>query len=50
VYGVRQPIADSWLRSLDASAAKEDGDFAPRFDLAAVTTDSLAYSASSHCR
>jgi nucleoside-diphosphate-sugar epimerase len=39
---VRQSIADSWPRSLDASAAKEDWDFKPRFDLAAMTIDMLA--------
>jgi len=39
---VRQSIADSWPRSLDASAAKEDWDFAPCFDLAAMTADMLA--------
>jgi len=39
---VRQSIADSWPRSLDASAAKEDWGFAPSFDLAAMTTDMLA--------
>lgn len=39
---VRQSIADSWPRSLDASAAREDWRFAPRFDLAAMTADMLA--------
>jgi nucleoside-diphosphate-sugar epimerase len=39
---VRQSIADSWPRSLDASAATEDWGFAPRFDLAAMTSDMLA--------
>lgn len=34
---VRQAIADSWPRSLDASAAREDWGFAPRFGLAAMT-------------
>jgi nucleoside-diphosphate-sugar epimerase len=39
---VRQAIADSWPHSLDDSAAREDWGFAPRFDLAAMTTDMLA--------
>jgi nucleoside-diphosphate-sugar epimerase len=39
---VRQSIADSWPQSLDAHAATEDWGFAPRFDLAAMTTDMLA--------
>jgi nucleoside-diphosphate-sugar epimerase len=39
---VRQSIADSWPESLDARAASEDWGFAPRFDLAALTTDMLA--------
>jgi nucleoside-diphosphate-sugar epimerase len=39
---VRQSIADSWPRSLDASAARDDWGFAPRFDLASMTTDMLA--------
>jgi nucleoside-diphosphate-sugar epimerase len=38
---LRQSIADSWPQSLDASAACEDWGFAPRFDLAAMTTDML---------
>jgi nucleoside-diphosphate-sugar epimerase len=39
---VRQSIADSWPRSLDASAAKEDWGFAPSFNLTAMTTDMIA--------
>ena len=39
---VRQAIADSWPRSLDDSAAREDWGFAPRYDLAAMTADMLA--------
>jgi nucleoside-diphosphate-sugar epimerase len=39
---VRQSIADSWPEALDARAAGEDWGFAPRFDLAAMTTDMLA--------
>ncbi|MFI5022171.1 MAG: L-threonine 3-dehydrogenase [Alphaproteobacteria bacterium] len=38
----RQSIADSWPRSLDDSAAREDWGFSPRFDLAAMTADMLA--------
>lgn len=38
----RQAIAESWPRSLDDSAAREDWGFAPRFDLAAMTADMLA--------
>ena len=39
---VRQSIADSWPEALDARTASEDWGFAPRFDLAAMTTDMLA--------
>jgi nucleoside-diphosphate-sugar epimerase len=39
---VRQSIADSWPRSLDDSAAREDWGWAPRFDLATMTADMLA--------
>ena len=39
---LRQSIADSWPQSLDASAAQDDWRFAPRFDLAAMTSDMLA--------
>ena len=39
---IRQSIADSWPRSLDDSAAREDWGFAPQFDLAAMTVDMLA--------
>ena len=39
---VRQGIADTWPRSVDTSAAREDWGFAPRFDLAAMTTEMLA--------
>jgi nucleoside-diphosphate-sugar epimerase len=38
---VRQAIADSWPHSLDASAAAEDWDFGPHFDLAAMTSDMI---------
>jgi nucleoside-diphosphate-sugar epimerase len=39
---VRQAIADSWPRSLDDTAARADWDWAPRFDLRAMTADMLA--------
>ena len=39
---MRQSIADSWPRSLANDAARVDWGFAPRFDLAAMTTDMLA--------
>jgi nucleoside-diphosphate-sugar epimerase len=39
---VRQSIADSWPRSLDDSAARQDWGWAPRFDLATMSTDMLA--------
>jgi nucleoside-diphosphate-sugar epimerase len=39
---VRQAIADSWPRSLDDSAAHADWDWAPRYDLDAMTKDMLA--------
>jgi nucleoside-diphosphate-sugar epimerase len=38
---LRQSIADSWPESLDASAAREDWGFAPRFELAAMAEDML---------
>jgi nucleoside-diphosphate-sugar epimerase len=39
---IRQSIANSWPRSVDDAAAREDWGFAPRFDLAAMTMDMLA--------
>jgi nucleoside-diphosphate-sugar epimerase len=42
---VRQSIADSWPRSLDDSAAREDWGWSPRFDIKAMTADMLARSA-----
>jgi nucleoside-diphosphate-sugar epimerase len=39
---VRQGIADSWPRSLDDSAARQDWGFAPSYDLGAMTADMLA--------
>jgi len=38
---MRQAIADSWPQSLDASAARDDWGFSPRFNLAALTRDIL---------
>jgi nucleoside-diphosphate-sugar epimerase len=38
----RQRIADSWPQSVDAAVAREDWNFAPHFDLAAMTADMLA--------
>jgi len=38
---VRQAIAESWPRSLDASAARADWGFAPKYDLAGMTADML---------
>lgn len=41
VDSVRQAIADSWPRSLDDSAAREEWGWAPEYDLAAMTKDML---------
>ena len=37
----RQAIADSWPNSIDDSAARAEWDWAPRYDLAAMTKDML---------
>ena len=37
----RQAIADSWPESIDDSAAREEWDWKPSFDLAAMTLDML---------
>jgi nucleoside-diphosphate-sugar epimerase len=37
----RQAIADSWPGSLDDSAAREEWDWKPSFDLAEMTSDML---------
>jgi nucleoside-diphosphate-sugar epimerase len=37
----RQAIADSWPGSIDDSAAREEWDWTPSFDLAAMTSDML---------
>jgi nucleoside-diphosphate-sugar epimerase len=39
---VRQAIADSWPRALDDSAARKDWNWAPQFDLQAMTKDMLS--------
>jgi nucleoside-diphosphate-sugar epimerase len=41
---VRQAIADSWPRSLDDSAAREDWGWSPRFDIETMTADMLSRS------
>ncbi len=38
---VRQAIADSWPNSLDCTAAKEEWDFSPKYDLDSMTEDML---------
>jgi len=38
---VRQAIADSWPRSIDDSAARAEWDWAPTYDIAAMTSDML---------
>jgi nucleoside-diphosphate-sugar epimerase len=38
----RQAIADSWPRSIDDSAAREEWDWQPAYDLGAMTADMLA--------
>lgn len=38
----RQAIADSWPRSIDDSAAREEWGWQPEYDLAAMTVDMLA--------
>ncbi len=38
---LRQAIADSWPRSVDDSAARAEWGWAPRYDIAAMTTDML---------
>ncbi len=37
----RQAIADSWPRSIDDSAAREEWGWSPDYDLAAMTEDML---------
>lgn len=38
---VRQAIADSWPRSIDDSAARDEWDWSPHYDLHAMTADML---------
>ncbi len=38
----RQAIADSWPRSLDDSAARQDWGWCPKYDLSAMTEDMMA--------
>jgi len=38
----RQAIADSWPRSIDDSAAREEWGWTPRYNLASMTADMLA--------
>ena len=38
---VRQAIANSWPRTIDDSAARDEWDWAPRYDLATMTADML---------
>jgi len=40
---LRQAIADSWPRSLDDSAAREEWGWRPAWDLAGMTRDMLAH-------
>jgi nucleoside-diphosphate-sugar epimerase len=39
---VRQAIADSWPEQLDDSAARDEWDWKPRYDLATTTREMLA--------
>lgn len=39
----RQKIADSWPKSIDDSAAREDWGWKPEYDLAKMTTDMLSH-------
>ncbi|MDR5658737.1 L-threonine 3-dehydrogenase [Serpentinicella sp. ANB-PHB4] len=40
---IRQDIADSWPNSLDDSAAREQWDWSPKYDLASMTEDMLKH-------
>ena len=42
VDALKQSIADSWPNSLDDTAAREEWDWQPRYDLEAMTTDMLS--------
>ncbi len=39
---IRQAIADSWPNSIDATAAKEEWGFKPKYDLCSMTKDMLS--------
>jgi nucleoside-diphosphate-sugar epimerase len=38
---VKQAIADSWPNSMDDTCARQEWDWAPEYDLAAMTSDML---------
>ena len=38
---LKQAIADSWPDSMDDSAAREEWDWQPRYDLAAMTAEMI---------
>ena len=42
VDALKQSIADSWPNSLDDTAARQEWDWQPRYDLEAMTTDMLS--------
>jgi nucleoside-diphosphate-sugar epimerase len=46
----RQQIAESWPRSIDDSAAREEWDWKPDFDLSAMTADMLRVLGERHAR
>ncbi len=46
----RQQIAESWPRSIDDSAAREEWDWKPDFDLVAMTADMLSVLGERHAR
>ncbi|MGB2907958.1 MAG: NAD-dependent epimerase/dehydratase family protein [Candidatus Aminicenantaceae bacterium] len=46
----RQQIAESWPRSIDDSAAREEWDWKPDFDLATMTADMLQVLTQRHAR
>jgi nucleoside-diphosphate-sugar epimerase len=47
---VRQAIADSWPKSIDDSAAREEWGWQPEYDLAAMTADMIDKLTSRHAR
>jgi len=46
----RQAIADSWPRTIDDSAAREEWGWEPDYDLAAMTEDMLARLSKRHAK